>query len=684
MMSMTSLSFANSVNSFEYNICNGLANQLIQHISAISYAITNKLDINIPDAFITSGVQTSDLDVLPSKNYTIPLRRAFDIEHLLNQVSSYGIAARIMPCTIENCIGFSLVSSANHTLMMDLLSAFRPTYILNSIISQAINSLGLDTKDGVCFHHRNGQDWQNHCERWSSINDGVYRGNCLGLNESLLESLEVRGLDNKNKYVFYCGDSDFPENIESSGFEIVTKWDILSKNNLKYIKRMYGEKVRDIYALLDFFLCKSMDTFVGNSVSTWSALQIAERKGIRSFWYNSGSIPLSTIWNVFYVPIVYTYTERSARTGIFLLKASILSVRKYLPDCPVHILYNGMDDVVFLKWLERLKVTIHHHDPPWTHDIEIMRYTGSAGESHLFAHSGNYFGTWQRIDLPLFIKSEYCLLLDSDTILKRPFTLADFGLKLTSSISMGAEFNPHDTKILNAGIMLMNIPFLRKTHSKFIDFVIAHRDGKPYTNPCPSDQGAYNEFYEDTIQVLPGAFNFKPYWNLEQHHYESAFILHFHGVKPYDYQKKVLGMTCDPATEFICNNIPSFAFLCSSIQHFYLSLVLEPLVAQQYCAETFSENNTELCKIMISDFSSIPPCKNTTAIVLHSSAKIPFTEFKKPLLHMSSFTPHTDYTQKAFHWFIYLYHLPFSILIFRFMYSRHICYKQRVKSNLCK
>ena len=661
-MSFMSLSLASVDKSFEYNICNGLANQLIQHISAISHAITNHLDVNIPDAFIVSGAQISDLDLLPSETDFIPLRRAFDIEHMLNHIHSYGIAARIVAPRIENCIGFSLVGQANQTLMMDLLTAFRPSHIFNSIISQGINSLRLDTNNGVCFHHRDGQDWKKHCERWSSIDDGVYRGNCLGLNESLDESLEVRGLDSEKNFIFFCGDDDFPKSIELSNFDIITKRDVLSVKNVDYIQRMYGTNIRDVFALIDFFLCETFETFVGNSVSTWSALQIVRRRSESSYWYNSGSVPLSTILHSYFVPIVYTYTERSATTGKFLLKASILSVRKHMPECPIHILYNGDTDNHFLKWLKNIKVTIHYHDPAWKGDIETMRLTGSEGDSHLFAHSGNYFGTWQRIDLPLFIKAEYCLLLDSDTVVKRSFTLADFGLKLTSSISMGAEFNPHDTIIKNAGVMLMNIPYLRKTHSNFLAFVLAHRDGQKYNNPCPSDQGAYIDFYGESMQVLPGAFNFKPYWNLQDHHFDSAYIIHFHGVKPFDYQKKILGITCDPATDFICNNIPSYPFLCASLQLFYKSLNTDPIMISEFCEATFVDFNVGLCQRIVTGFLAASACQNTTDVVLVAVAQISFLNDASTSLPLISYKPQNEVFNKENGNIVWYHHLfPFSL-----------------------
>ena len=84
-----------------------------------------------------------------------------------------------------------------------------------------------------------------------------------------------------------------------------------------------------------------------------------------------------------------------------------------------------------------------------------MRQHGDPAASNLFLHEGNYFGTWQRIDIPLFIDTEYCLLLDSDTLLTKPFTLADFGLNLTRGIAMSSEINFDEKVPSNAGVTLI-------------------------------------------------------------------------------------------------------------------------------------------------------------------------------------------------------------------------------------
>ena len=240
-------------------------------------------------------------------------------------------------------------------------------------------------------------------------------------------------------------------------------------------------------------------------------------------------------------------------TGKLLLQASIASVRQYMPENTIHVLYNGQRDAAFLAWLRAYGVVIHRHEPVWRDDIEEMRKNGDPGTSHLFLHAGNYFGTWQRIDIPLFVESEYCLLLDSDTLVTRPFTLEDFGMNLTRGIAMSAEMSVNDKIPTNAGVTLMNVPLLRQTHEHFIKYILSHVDSAKFEHPSPSDQGAYLSFYRSKTSFLSNKFNFKPYWKSTKKVFDSTYIVHFHGPKPHNYMEFILGKGCDEAVKGLCH-----------------------------------------------------------------------------------------------------------------------------------
>jgi hypothetical protein len=268
----------------------------------------------------------------------------------------------------------------------------------------------------------------------------------------------------------------------------------------------------------------------------------------------------------------------------------------------IHILYNGQEDVEFRQWLLNKGVIVHNHNPTWTDKIEEMRLNGDPAASHLFLHAGNYFGTWQRIDIPLFVESEYVLLLDSDTVIRKSFTLNDFGLNLTRGIAMSSEMNADDKTPSNAGVTLMNIPHLRHTYHDFLAFILDHVETAKFDHPSPSDQGAYLVFYKDTTKFLSRNFNFKPYWQLPEHEFWRVYIIHFHGPKPHDYMRYVMGKGCSTAVLSLCRASQTFPFLCRSLHHFARAsrLVDETI----YCESSFeSTNQVAFCNNLFDDLA---------------------------------------------------------------------------------
>ena len=583
---------------YRYNICNGLSNQLLYHAASIAKGKRQRKRIEIPDYFIVNGVQLTTANVVPNPFNSIPFGVAFDKDYFLEQLRELDIDAVFVTFDFSQeqipCEGMSAFQKAEPRLTQKILEAFRPSEQLQRLIRSITDTLdkrGLDT--GICVHHRNGQDWHDHCNRWGSISDGIYRGNCREVTgRTFVESLEDRGLT-KSKWVYYCGDHDIPDELKP--YTVLTKDRIMPEKDRKAVLALHsGDEIRDLWALIDFFSCRQFEHFIGNSVSTFSAIQIAIRDGIGAYWYNSQSIPLADFWKVYQMPIVYTYTELSASTGKHLLQSSIVSVRQQMPNNVIHMLYHGKEDTAFRQWLENKGVVVHNHNPSWRGKIEEMRLNGDPQTSHLFLHAGNYFGTWQRIDIPLFIKSEYCLLLDADTVIRKPFTFADFGLNLTYGISMSSEMYADDQSPSNAGVTLMNIPHLRQSYDRFLNFILSHVQTARFEHPSPSDQGAYLVFYQNKTKFLSRDFNFKPYWKLSEHDFHRVFIVHFHGPKPHDYMRYIMGKGCSKAVIDLCRASSSFPFLCRSLHYF--ARASRSVDAEAYCNASFDRaNHVQYC-----------------------------------------------------------------------------------------
>ena len=281
--------------------------------------------------------------------------------------------------------------------------------------------------------------------------------------------------------------------------------------------------------------------------------------------------------------------------GQIFLKSSITSVRRQMPHNKIHVLYHGGTDANFRVWLAEQKVIVHNHYPEWQNKIEEMRKNGDPQTSHLFLHPGNYLGTWQRIDIPLFLDTEYCLLLDSDTVIHAPFTLADFGLNMTYGIAMSSEMHMQSTQPSNAGVTLMNIPFLRQTHKDFLQFIYNHVDN-PIFGKCPSDQGAYLEYYKNQNSFLDRSFNMKPYWPAKRIDFNRSRIVHFHGPKPHDYLGFLMGNECNKAFGKLCSFATRRQMLCHALREFAIaSSEIDGL--SLYCNASFSNvTQQSICK----------------------------------------------------------------------------------------
>ena len=601
---------------YRYNVCNGLSNQPLLHASGIARAIQSGATIvHVPDYFIVNGEQTSDDNLMPTEKNSVPLSTAFDAALLKRQIEDLGIRLKLVRWKKETrpeCERLSSIAAADPQLVLQVLQAFQPSRTIKALTKTILSSLQKQDMDqGVCFHHRNGQDWYEHCSRWSNAStiDGIYRGNCKEIDNNkrtLVQLLEDRALTSTDRWVYYCGDHGIPRDLSNqTKYRIFSKDHFMSEDDRKAVQAIKpGTSVRDVWALMDYSVCNSLPYFVGNSVSTFSALQIAARQQKGTYWYNSQSIPLGDVWNIYQIPIVYTYTELSDPKGKYMLQASISSLRQHMPLNNVAILYHGHQDKKFQQWLRDQNVDIFSHDPKWRGDIERMRQNGYANTSHLFSHEGNYFGTWQRIDIPRFIETEYCLLLDADTLVLQSFTLNDFGLNLTHSIAMSAERHRHHRgNLLNAGVTLMNVPQMRATYNDFLKFILDHVNQTSFKHLAPSDQGAYLEYYDSTVQQISNFWNWKAYWgvNTKNGMFRKIKILHFHGIKPHDFIRRIMGYSCGGAIHDLCGKFKQNIFRVA-VNRFLQVAGDIPNFKKEYCAATFNTSQEQgRCAFILDD-----------------------------------------------------------------------------------
>lgn len=337
-----------------------------------------------------------------------------------------------------------------------------------------------------------------------------------------------------------------------------------------------------------------MPVFIGNYVSLWSASQIAVRDTYAS-WYNSFGIPLAHVFKSYIVPFVYTYTEESSPKGKLLLQVSILSVKKQMPAASIHMLYHGKGDAVFRGWLIQHGVVIHEHQPEWRGKLEDIRRAVVNHRTHpsrLYDSPGNFFGTFQRIDIPRFLSVEYCILLDSDAFVVRPFTIADLGAAVPRALAFSSELDEEGDRPLNAGVSLLNVPFLRKSLDEFHEFVFSHTE-TDFVNG-PGDQGAFLDFYGKDIEFLSPRFNMKPYYRNEAN-WKHKYIVQYHGLKPHEQIAYWFDGTCEPLQCYLISRFSDSPFKCEAMVEFAKAAASEgPGIIREYC-DIELERRSDLC-----------------------------------------------------------------------------------------
>jgi hypothetical protein len=253
-----------------------------------------------------------------------------------------------------------------------------------------------------------------------------------------------------------------------------------------------GGLPRELRALVEYEVALRSERFLGNSVSTFSALAILQRRhaGRWAGYYNGGDIPLVQVLPLFSTPWVFTFNSWSPAYEP-MLKAAVNSAARAGLIAP-HCIFAGDARAPIAAWMRARGVRVIHHEPAWR-DALVALVRGHAAanirESHLFASEHAVVGTWQRIDLPIvpwLDQYTYVLFTDTDVLFRRPFTFHEFPLPLPRAVGMGPEMV--DMFPYNAGVMLANLPRLRESYEPFLAFILSNRNGLVFPGYGPGDQ----------------------------------------------------------------------------------------------------------------------------------------------------------------------------------------------------
>lgn len=195
-----------------------------------------------------------------------------------------------------------------------------------------------------------------------------------------------------------------------------------------------------------------------------------------------------------------------------------------------HFIYDGDVNDKYASWF-RDKLGIKVYSYRISFYDELIKFTNN--KSWLRVATGIY----PRVDFPKFLEKfnldfEKVLMVDTDVMF-----LNDGGIDNipVDTIKMCGEHKKDYSGDFNAGVMLMNVEYMRETYSQFMDHLRKVRGKVP-----GFDQHAYNQFYKNKIQKLPISYNWKPYWGGSV---QDANIVHFHGPKPTDLDMMKNGRT---------------------------------------------------------------------------------------------------------------------------------------------
>jgi len=110
-----------------------------------------------------------------------------------------------------------------------------------AVIDKGIQKMGgpLALENGVCLHHRDGQDWHEHCKSWENIPDGQWRKNWLEqdgkeigqlVKDRLLEE-DANGTTITTRLLYYVGDHDPPtQHLSTYGFKVISRADTIGES----------------------------------------------------------------------------------------------------------------------------------------------------------------------------------------------------------------------------------------------------------------------------------------------------------------------------------------------------------------------------------------------------------------------------------------------------------------------
>ena len=549
----------------QFETCHGLANQRLCLVFGVVVAKDMGLELVLPD-LPRNGIEGKNA---PMTTDFVPFDAMYDERHFRTQLEEVGVRFAEAGATIPSdqvhvcdtksswrqCKASYLASrterphlkfgcpfltpiwdgkliGTQEKLALQVLQALVPSERIANALHELKQVLKIEKENNFhVLHLRAETDWEEHCTVWKS--NGLPT-DCFGNLSALGDTLEMRGFSRKSKLY------------------VATDWRTIGEQGLRALERLRTDYqvisrpaewkmdslLREELACVDYYLSFDCRKFIGNSVSTFTALLLLERRD-RHLWasyYNTGDIPLQHVLPVYKFPWIFSIAGKKYD---YMIKPAVRSALQTKNIQPYALVHAGLHENSTLEWLQQVGVRCIFHRPLWRDIVlRLKMKTPSSfkGRTHLLEETSLH-GTFIRLDIPLieeFLQYEHILYTDVDIFFRAPVPFYSAPRIMPQTISMDFELAEHFP--MNAGVYLANLQFLGKTHDKLIQS-LRQATSLDFESYGPVDQGLLNLVYENELRkgpnLPPNVMNAKPYKPYES----EAWIVHFHGPKPEDYAR---------------------------------------------------------------------------------------------------------------------------------------------------
>eukprot|EP01025_Chloroclados_australasicus_P028499 TRINITY_DN2823_c0_g1_i2.p1 TRINITY_DN2823_c0_g1~~TRINITY_DN2823_c0_g1_i2.p1 ORF type:complete len:636 (+),score=41.53 TRINITY_DN2823_c0_g1_i2:36-1910(+) len=466
-----------------FQACNGFANQRLSIVFGILAGILTERDVLMPQLPL-NGEQRKGSGNVHAENTqdSVLFSQFYDLGVLRQMMSKYNVRllnhdflfkqgevfhAECSSKSVFECLesvqnvdkivnigcGFpsnliSPVTVLEHQHVLDdILQSLVPVKKYQKEIDRALKVIKewQSGKRGFNFLHlRVEEDWVEHCEVWTKIPDGVIRDNCMGdlaeigtVLEGMIEDTAVPLIVSHSTNVHNDTFQTAMQSIVKSNFNIISNQDLQLDTHF-----------REVSALIDYYLALQANQFIGNSVSSFSALLILERRSMYKWasYYNKGNIPMIDFLPLYKVP--WILVDECSDEKFFNSQV--------LPTLIQGMMVGRLDAYLFCYTNQPISKSII--EAAESNFVTVIQYQDIVNLMISYGIELNRFEFYYQVVMILQLRQyNYAILTDTNVWFERQIKLSLFGLPLPKfqiDYNLGGEEK--------ARVKLINTQYIRE------------------------------------------------------------------------------------------------------------------------------------------------------------------------------------------------------------------------------